>query len=177
MIAITHCTSSFYKYYKVPFFTEFQTSKSNLSKSKEKISPDGAEEKLLPKEEEAKIVTRVDMADAKYVVEDHRNGDAKIELDANKRVSGYAYLIMIILAKRCMYNCTLLDIGPPPAYTTSHVSIRPSIKYPEGAACVGGPRWTHDLIKVARTHWMRQARTGRHLSCDMWWSSWSWFWI
>lgn len=26
------------------------------------------------------------MADAKYVVEDHRNGDAKIELDANKRV-------------------------------------------------------------------------------------------
>ncbi|KAJ8724134.1 hypothetical protein PYW07_008114 [Mythimna separata] len=65
--------------------TEFRTSKSNLSKSKEKISPDGAEEKLLPKEEEAKIVTRVDMADAKYVVEDHRNGDAKIELDANKR--------------------------------------------------------------------------------------------
>ncbi|XP_047033604.1 uncharacterized protein LOC124640051 [Helicoverpa zea] len=65
--------------------TEFRTSKTNLSKSKEKISPDGAEEKLLPKEEEAKIVTRVDMADAKYVVEDHRNGDAKIELDANKR--------------------------------------------------------------------------------------------
>lgn len=27
------------------------------------------------------------MADAKYVVGDHRNGDAKIELDANKRVS------------------------------------------------------------------------------------------
>lgn len=67
--------------------TEFRTSKNNLAKSKEKISPDGAEEKLLPKEEEAKIVTRVDMADAKYVVEDHRNGDAKIELDANKRVS------------------------------------------------------------------------------------------
>ncbi|CAB3248652.1 unnamed protein product [Arctia plantaginis] len=65
--------------------TEFRTSKNNLAKSKEKISPDGAEEKLLPKEEEAKIVTRVDMADAKYVVEDHRNGDAKIELDANKR--------------------------------------------------------------------------------------------
>ncbi|KAF9796363.1 hypothetical protein SFRURICE_001936 [Spodoptera frugiperda] len=64
---------------------DFRTSKSNLSKSKEKISPDGAEEKLLPKEVEAKIVTRVDMADAKYVVEDHRNGDAKIELDANKR--------------------------------------------------------------------------------------------
>ncbi|XP_028176777.1 uncharacterized protein LOC114364714 isoform X5 [Ostrinia furnacalis] len=55
-----------------------------VSKSKEKIS-DEAEEKLLDKEEEAKIVTRVDMADAKYVVGDHRNGDAKIELDANKR--------------------------------------------------------------------------------------------
>ncbi|CAG9789117.1 unnamed protein product [Diatraea saccharalis] len=60
------------------------TSKPTLSKSKEKIS-DEAEEKLLDKEEEAKIVTRVDMADAKYVVGDHRNGDAKIELDANKR--------------------------------------------------------------------------------------------
>lgn len=55
-----------------------------LSKSKERIS-DEAEEKLLDKEQEAKIVTRVDMADAKYVVGDHRNGDAKIELDANKR--------------------------------------------------------------------------------------------
>ncbi|XP_038206472.1 uncharacterized protein LOC119828406 isoform X1 [Zerene cesonia] len=64
---------------------EFRTSKSSLHKSKEKVSGDGAEEKLLQKEEEAKIVTRVDMADAKYVVEDHRNGDAKIELDANKR--------------------------------------------------------------------------------------------
>lgn len=64
--------------------TEFRTSKSNLTKSKEKVS-DEAEEKLLDKEEEAKIVTRVDMADAKYVVGDHRNGDAKIELDANKR--------------------------------------------------------------------------------------------
>lgn len=48
---------------------------------------DEAEEKLLEKEDEAKITTRVDMADAKYVVGDHRNGDAKIELDANKRVS------------------------------------------------------------------------------------------
>ncbi|KAJ0173809.1 hypothetical protein K1T71_010958 [Dendrolimus kikuchii] len=65
--------------------TEFRTSKSNLSKSREKVSADGAEEKLLQKEDEAKIVTRVDMADAKYVVGDHRNGDAKIELDANKR--------------------------------------------------------------------------------------------
>ncbi|XP_072930169.1 uncharacterized protein CD98hc isoform X2 [Epargyreus clarus] len=64
---------------------EFRTSKSSLSKSKEKVSADGAEEKLLSKEDEAKIITRVDMADAKYVVGDHRNGDAKIELDANKR--------------------------------------------------------------------------------------------
>lgn len=63
--------------------TDFRTSKSSLGKSKEKVS-DGAEEKLLSKEDEAKIV-RVDMADAKYVVGDHRNGDAKIELDANKR--------------------------------------------------------------------------------------------
>ncbi|XP_047505725.1 uncharacterized protein LOC125050140 [Pieris napi] len=62
---------------------DFRTSKSSLKK--EKGSGDGAEEKLLSKEDEAKIVTRVDMADAKYVVEDHRNGDAKIELDANKR--------------------------------------------------------------------------------------------
>ncbi|RVE55247.1 hypothetical protein evm_000145 [Chilo suppressalis] len=61
-----------------------QYRKPTLSKSKEKIS-DEAEEKLLDKEEEAKIVTRVDMTDAKYVVGDHRNGDAKIELDANKR--------------------------------------------------------------------------------------------
>ncbi|XP_026314893.1 uncharacterized protein LOC113226478 [Hyposmocoma kahamanoa] len=59
--------------------------RSNLAKSKEKLSSDGAEEKLLQKEDEAKITTRVDMADAKYVVGDHRNGDAKIELDANKR--------------------------------------------------------------------------------------------
>ncbi|KAG6442503.1 hypothetical protein O3G_MSEX002394 [Manduca sexta] len=65
--------------------SEFRTSKSSLAKSKEKISADGAEEKLLQKEDEAKIVTRVDMADAKYVVGDHRNGDAKIELDANKK--------------------------------------------------------------------------------------------
>lgn len=64
---------------------EFRTSKNSLAKSKEKISPDGAEEKLLPKEVEAKIVTRVNMADAKYVVEENRNGDAKIELDANKK--------------------------------------------------------------------------------------------
>ncbi|XP_063367635.1 uncharacterized protein LOC134656050 [Cydia amplana] len=63
--------------------TEFRSSKSSLHKSKEKV--DEAEEKLLEKEDEAKIVTRVDMADAKYVVGDHRNGDAKIELDANKR--------------------------------------------------------------------------------------------
>ncbi|CAK1583342.1 unnamed protein product [Parnassius mnemosyne] len=63
--------------------TGFRTSKSNLSKSKEKVSAE--EEKLLEKEDEAKITTRVDMADAKYVVGDHRNGDAKIELDANKR--------------------------------------------------------------------------------------------
>ncbi|XP_048478661.1 uncharacterized protein LOC105383450 isoform X2 [Plutella xylostella] len=56
-----------------------------LTKSQEKLSSDGADEKLLKKEEEARIVTRVDMADAKYVVGDHRNGDAKIELDANKR--------------------------------------------------------------------------------------------
>ncbi|XP_059058229.1 neutral and basic amino acid transport protein rBAT isoform X2 [Achroia grisella] len=67
--------------------TDFRTVKSNLTKSKEKVS-DEAEEKLLDKEAEAKIVTRVDMADAKYVVGDHRNGDAKIELDANKRFSG-----------------------------------------------------------------------------------------
>lgn len=65
--------------------TEFRTSRNNLSKSKQNVSGDGAEEKLLQKEDEAKIVTRVDMADAKYVVGDHRNGDAKIELDANKR--------------------------------------------------------------------------------------------
>ncbi|XP_028031250.1 uncharacterized protein LOC114243828 [Bombyx mandarina] len=65
--------------------TEFRSSKTNLGKSKEKISADGAEEKLLKKEDEAKIITRVDMSDAKYVVGDHRNGDAKIELDANKR--------------------------------------------------------------------------------------------
>lgn len=63
--------------------TEFRSSKASLHKSKEKV--DEAEEKLLEKEDEAKIVTRVDMADAKYVVGDHRNGDAKIELDANKR--------------------------------------------------------------------------------------------
>ncbi|XP_073950787.1 CD98 heavy chain isoform X1 [Choristoneura fumiferana] len=62
---------------------EFRSSKASLHKSKEKV--DEAEEKLLEKEDEAKIVTRVDMADAKYVVGDHRNGDAKIELDANKR--------------------------------------------------------------------------------------------
>ncbi|CAK1549535.1 unnamed protein product [Leptosia nina] len=62
---------------------DFRTSKTSLKK--EKGSGDEAEEKLLAKEDEAKIVTRVDMADAKYVVEDHRNGDAKIELDANKR--------------------------------------------------------------------------------------------
>ncbi|CAH2045967.1 unnamed protein product, partial [Iphiclides podalirius] len=66
--------------------TDFRTSKSSISKSKEKVPAE--EEKLLDKEEEAKITTRVDMADAKYVVEDHRNGDAKIELDANKRFSG-----------------------------------------------------------------------------------------
>ncbi|KAF9413453.1 hypothetical protein HW555_008345 [Spodoptera exigua] len=72
--------------YSLGLRCDFRSSKSNLSKSKEKLSPDGAEEKLLPKEVEAKIVTRVDMADAKYVVEDHRNGDAKIELDANKRL-------------------------------------------------------------------------------------------
>ncbi|XP_050354339.1 uncharacterized protein LOC126776096 [Nymphalis io] len=65
--------------------TDFRTSKSSLHKSKEKVSSDGAEEKLLQKEDEAKIVTRVDMAEAKYVVGDHRNGDAKIELDANKK--------------------------------------------------------------------------------------------
>ncbi|XP_045776753.1 uncharacterized protein LOC123875127 isoform X1 [Maniola jurtina] len=65
--------------------TDFRTSKTSLHKSKEKLSSDGAEEKLLQKEEEAKIVTRVDMVDAKYAVGDHRNGDAKIELDANKR--------------------------------------------------------------------------------------------
>ncbi|KAM3958101.1 CD98 heavy chain [Aphomia sociella] len=65
--------------------TEFRTSKSNLAKSKEKVSDEAEEKLLLDKEEEAKIVTRVDMADAKYVVGDHRNGDAKIELDANKR--------------------------------------------------------------------------------------------
>ncbi|XP_052744049.1 uncharacterized protein LOC112056937 isoform X2 [Bicyclus anynana] len=68
--------------------TEFRTSKASLHKSKEKVSPDGAEEKLLQKEDEAKIVTRVDMVDAKYAVGDHRNGDAKIELDANKKFSG-----------------------------------------------------------------------------------------
>lgn len=55
-----------------------------LTKSKEKVS-DEAEEKLLKKEDEARITTRVDMADAKYIVEDHRNGSAKIELDANKK--------------------------------------------------------------------------------------------
>ncbi|CAH0728125.1 unnamed protein product, partial [Brenthis ino] len=66
-------------------FEKFRTSKASLHKSKEKVSSDGAEEKLLQKEDEAKITTRVDMADAKYVVGDHRNGDAKIELDANKR--------------------------------------------------------------------------------------------
>lgn len=65
--------------------SEFRASKASLHKSKEKVSADGAEEKLLQKEDEAKITTRVDMADAKYVVGDHRNGDAKIELDANKR--------------------------------------------------------------------------------------------
>ncbi|KAL0869375.1 hypothetical protein ABMA27_007618 [Loxostege sticticalis] len=64
--------------------SEYKPPAKTLTKSKEKIS-DEAEEKLLDKEEEAKIVTRVDMADAKYVVGDHRNGDAKIELDANKR--------------------------------------------------------------------------------------------
>ncbi|CAH2266057.1 uncharacterized protein LOC120631977 isoform X1 [Pararge aegeria] len=65
--------------------TDFRTSKISLHKSKDKLSFDGAEEKLLDKEEEARIVTRVDMVDAKYAVGDHRNGDAKIELDANKR--------------------------------------------------------------------------------------------
>lgn len=65
--------------------TDFRTSKTSIHKSKEKLSADGAEEKLLQKEDEAKITTRVDMADAKYVVGDHRNGDAKIELDANKK--------------------------------------------------------------------------------------------
>lgn len=30
---------------------------------------------------------RVDMVDAKFVSGDHRNGDPKIELDANKKVS------------------------------------------------------------------------------------------
>ncbi|CAG9565187.1 unnamed protein product [Danaus chrysippus] len=69
-------------------FIEFRTSKSSLHKSRDKVSADEAEERLLQKEEEAKITTRVDMADAKYVVEDHRNGDAKIELDANKRFTG-----------------------------------------------------------------------------------------
>lgn len=49
------------------------------------MSGDGAEEKLLQSVDVAKI-TRVDMADATYVVGDHRNGDAKIELDANKKV-------------------------------------------------------------------------------------------
>ncbi|KPJ10071.1 4F2 cell-surface antigen heavy chain [Papilio machaon] len=63
--------------------TDFRKSKTSLSKSKEKVSAE--EEKLLSKEEEAKVVTRVDMADARYVVEDHKNGDANIELDANKR--------------------------------------------------------------------------------------------
>ncbi|XP_013171043.1 PREDICTED: uncharacterized protein LOC106120286 isoform X1 [Papilio xuthus] len=67
----------------IPESTDFRKSKTSLSKSKEKVSAE--EEKLLSKEEEAKIVTRVDMADARYVVEDHRNGDANIELDANKR--------------------------------------------------------------------------------------------
>lgn len=71
----------------VIFCLDFRTSKTSIHKSKEKLSSDGAEEKLLQKEEEAKIVTRVDMVDAKYAVGDHRNGDAKIELDANKRVS------------------------------------------------------------------------------------------
>ncbi|XP_013147696.1 PREDICTED: 4F2 cell-surface antigen heavy chain [Papilio polytes] len=66
-----------------PELTDFRKSKTSLSKSKEKVSAE--EEKLLSKEEEAKVVTRVDMADARYVVEDHRNGDANIELDANKR--------------------------------------------------------------------------------------------
>lgn len=44
------------------------------------------------------------MADAKYVVGDHRNGDAKIELDANKKVN------VLFLAK---YDQKLLlsDIG------------------------------------------------------------------
>ncbi|XP_045453156.1 uncharacterized protein LOC123662347 [Melitaea cinxia] len=65
--------------------TDFRTSKTSIHKSKEKLSADGAEEKLLQKEDEAKIITRVDMADVKYVVGDHRNGDAKIELDANKK--------------------------------------------------------------------------------------------
>lgn len=62
-------------------------SKPSLLKSREKLSADGAEERLLEKEDEARIGIRVDMADAKYVVGDHRNGDAKIELDANKKVS------------------------------------------------------------------------------------------
>jgi hypothetical protein len=75
--------------------------KQTLSKSKEKIS-DEAEEKLLDKEAEAKIVTRVDMADAKYVVGDHRNGDAKIELDANKRVSQMHVYSQFVEG----YNCT-----------------------------------------------------------------------
>lgn len=65
---------------------EYKSSKSSLTKSKEKVSADEAEEKLLQKEDEAKITTRVDMADAKYVVGDLRNGDAKVELDANKKV-------------------------------------------------------------------------------------------
>ncbi|VVC87665.1 unnamed protein product [Leptidea sinapis] len=64
---------------------DFRKSKTSIHKSKEKLPNDEAEEKLLQKEDEAKITTRVDMADAKYVVGDHRNGDAKIELDANKR--------------------------------------------------------------------------------------------
>lgn len=71
----------------ITFFLDFRTSKTSIHKSKEKLSADGAEEKLLQKEDEAKIITRVDMADAKYVVGDHRNGDAKIELDANKKVN------------------------------------------------------------------------------------------
>ncbi|GBP68237.1 Maltase 2 [Eumeta japonica] len=75
---------------KLDRLIELLSSKNNLAKSKsrEKVSYDGAEEKLLQKEKEAKIATRVDMADAKYVVGDHRNGDAKIELDANQKFTG-----------------------------------------------------------------------------------------
>lgn len=49
-------------------------------------------------------MTRVDMADAKYVVGDHRNGDAKIELDANKRVSDLVKLMFCDVSENLVFN-------------------------------------------------------------------------